>query len=162
MYSIKCKFGRFGSAAGTYINKTTVLCLTPSIQEDPADISEETVVLTVAMNGIDFNDDFSSLEFTFVGTGSSLSTGLVILGTLIFGLLIVAFVIFLGGIQEYFGIRNQQLGRSSYVAPNERGNLAPRAYSRASGGGAVGRRSAMPQSRAGGSSRRFAGSRALD
>jgi hypothetical protein len=60
-YGIKCKFGRFGNSAGTYINKTTILCLTPAIQDEPEDINEETIVLTVAMNGVDFNDDFSEV-----------------------------------------------------------------------------------------------------
>lgn len=58
-YSIKCKFGRFGSTSATYINKTTILCLTPAISEDPAEISTETVTLSVAMNGVDFNEDDS-------------------------------------------------------------------------------------------------------
>jgi len=60
-YGIKCKFGRFGSSPATYINRTTILCLTPNIREAPSDISQEMVDLTVAMNGVDFNDDFSEL-----------------------------------------------------------------------------------------------------
>jgi hypothetical protein len=40
-FGLKCKFGRFGPSSGTYINKTTILCLTPNIQDDPSDISEE-------------------------------------------------------------------------------------------------------------------------
>lgn len=80
------------------MNKTTILCLTPNIQDDPADISQETVVLTVAMNGVDFNEDYSDLEFIFEGTGGSISTWVVILGTLIFGLLVISVLIFLGGL----------------------------------------------------------------
>jgi len=30
-YGLKCKFGRFGSTSATYLNKTTILCLTPNI-----------------------------------------------------------------------------------------------------------------------------------
>ena len=45
-YGIKCKFGRFGQSSGTYINETTILCLTPNIEDDPADISEEEVQVT--------------------------------------------------------------------------------------------------------------------
>jgi len=39
------------------LNDTTILCLTPNIQDDPADISAEIAEVTVAMNGVDFNDD---------------------------------------------------------------------------------------------------------
>jgi hypothetical protein len=38
-YGLKCKFGRFGSSSGTYVNQTTILCLTPNINEDPEDIA---------------------------------------------------------------------------------------------------------------------------
>jgi len=54
------------------------------------------------MNGIDFNDgDTSEVEFTFVGTGGSVSTWVIIMGTLIFGLLIVSILIFFGGLNEF-------------------------------------------------------------
>jgi len=99
-YSIKCKFGRFGTTSATYINRTTILCLTPNIQDDPADISEETVQVTVAMNGIDFNDEYSEVEYAFVGTGGNISVWIIIMATFIFGLLIVSILIFLGGLQE--------------------------------------------------------------
>ena len=55
-------------------------------------------MLTVAMNGVDFNEDYSDLEFIFEGTGGSISTWVVILGTLIFGLLVISVLIFLGGL----------------------------------------------------------------
>jgi len=94
----KCKFGRFGPSSATYINRTTILCLTPNIQEEPSEISTETVSVSVAMNGIDFNEPQTSCEFTFVGTGATASTWVIILGTLIFGLLILAVLVFLSGI----------------------------------------------------------------
>jgi len=68
-YSLKCKFGRFGSSPATYLNKTHILCLTPNLHEGPSEISTETVSLTVAMNGVDYNDDFSNISVVFVGTG---------------------------------------------------------------------------------------------
>lgn len=104
-YGLKCKFGRFGSSTGQYINRTTILCLTPNIIEDPAEVSEETVTVSVALNGIDFNDDYSSCQFTFVGTGGNVSSWVIIMGTLIFGLLIVAILIFLSGLQEFMKVR---------------------------------------------------------
>jgi hypothetical protein len=102
MYGPKCKFGRFGSSQATYINTTTILCLTPTIQDDPSDISEEQVIVSVAMNGVDFNEDISRSVFTFVGTGGGLSTWVIIMGTLIFGLLIVSVLIFVSGMQAWW------------------------------------------------------------
>lgn len=55
-YGIKCKFGRFGTTSATFINMTTILCLTPNIEDDPADISTEVVSVSVAMNGVDFDE----------------------------------------------------------------------------------------------------------
>lgn len=57
--------------------------------------------MTVAMNGVDFNDDYSEVSFMFIGTGGSISVLVIIMGTLIFGLLIVSVLIFLGGLQEF-------------------------------------------------------------
>jgi len=76
------------------------LCLTPNIADDPEDISSETVLLTIAMNGVDYNDDSSQVHFTFTGTGGAVSTWVIILGTLIFGLLIVSVLIFVSGLAE--------------------------------------------------------------
>ena len=67
-YGIKCKFGRFGSAPATYINKTTVLCLTPNTREAPSEVSTETVEINIAMNGVDYNED-SGVSVVFIGTG---------------------------------------------------------------------------------------------
>lgn len=67
-YGIKCRFGRFGSSSATYINRTTILCLTPNTRESPADVSTETVEINVAMNGVDYNED-SGVSVVFTGTG---------------------------------------------------------------------------------------------
>jgi hypothetical protein len=58
------------------------------------------------LNGIDFNDDYSTADFTFIGTGGSVSTWVIIMGTLIFGLLILAIIVFLGGLQELMKAKN--------------------------------------------------------
>ena len=101
-YGIKCKFGRFGSSSATFINKTTILCLTPSISEDPSEISTETVEVSVAMNGVDYNDEDSTLNFQFNGTGGAISTWVIIMGTIIFGLLIVSIVLCLTGLRDWW------------------------------------------------------------
>ena len=138
------------------------MCLTPNIQDDPADISEESVQVTVAMNGVDFNEDYSEVEFTFLGTGGSISTLVIIMGTLIFGLLIVSVLIFLGGLQEFMKQKGREnLPRNSYTHVNERGDIGPAIQSRASNRsrsnyGNVGR----PRSRASDFNQIGAGSRA--
>jgi hypothetical protein len=98
----KCKFGRFGNGPATYINATTILCLTPSISENPKDIYEETVKVTVTMNGEDFNTDHSSAMYTFIGTGGAISLWVVIMGTLVFSLLAISLVIFFNAIMDLF------------------------------------------------------------
>lgn len=30
-YGIECKFGRFGTSMGMYVNKTVIKCMTPSV-----------------------------------------------------------------------------------------------------------------------------------
>lgn len=77
-----------------FVNKTTIKCVTPSIAEDPEDIWRESVRLTVALNGQDFDEDSSELEVTFVGTGSTLSFWPYVVGTLLIGLLLVALFVF--------------------------------------------------------------------
>ena len=104
-YGIKCKFGRFGSASATYINRTTILCLTPNTREAPSEVTTETVEVTVAMNGVDYNED-SQVTIVFVGTGQGMSIMVVIMGTLIFALLILSILVFLFGMQTFFAAKN--------------------------------------------------------
>jgi hypothetical protein len=73
--------------------------LTPNIKDHPSDISTETAELTVAMNGVDYNDEFSDLQVTFIGTGQPMSIWVIIMGTLIFALLIISIIVFLFGLQ---------------------------------------------------------------
>lgn len=73
--------------------------MTPNVREAPADISQETVEVTIAMNGVDYNDDFSDVTVVFVGTGQGMSIWVIIMGTMIFALLIIAIIVFLFGLQ---------------------------------------------------------------
>ena len=73
--------------------------MTPNTREDPSEISTETVEITVAMNGVDYNDDFSDVTVVFVGTGQGMSIWVIIMGTLIFALLIISIIVFLFGLQ---------------------------------------------------------------
>lgn len=99
-YGIQCKFGRFGVGQGSYVNKTTLKCLTPSVSDDPDSIWRETVKITVALNGQDFDEDNSDVEFTFVGTGSTLVFWPYIVSTLLIGLLLVGIIMFCSAILQ--------------------------------------------------------------
>jgi hypothetical protein len=56
---IMCQFGRFGETQAIYINETVIKCVTPAVEDDPDSIYRETVKLTVAMNGQDYDDETS-------------------------------------------------------------------------------------------------------
>jgi uncharacterized membrane protein len=73
--------------------------LTPNIREAPSDISTETAEVTIAMNGVDYNDDMSTVTVQFVGTGQGMSIMVIIMGALIFALLIISIIVFLFGLQ---------------------------------------------------------------
>jgi hypothetical protein len=158
-YGIKCKFGRFGTSTGTYVNQTTILCLTPNIADDPEDISAEAVPITVAMNGVDFNDDYSQADFTFNGTGGVVSTWVVIIGTLIFALLLLAMGICATGLQEFLRRKGEEkVQMQSYTQQRENGGVGLRVASRSTSRNQMGSRANL--SRAGGSRlSRGAGSR---
>merc|ERR1719361_1941978 len=66
---ILCSFEDFGTSMGLYINEAAILCITPHIKGRPEDYCRETVQVTVAMNGQDFNEVQSDAYVTFVGTG---------------------------------------------------------------------------------------------
>lgn len=87
---ILCNFDDFGTSMGMYINETTVMCVTPHIQGHPEDYARETVQVTVAMNGQDFNEMDSDAYVTFVGTGSDSSLLKILLFCILLALLIIA------------------------------------------------------------------------
>lgn len=76
-----------------YVNSTTIKCITPAIEEEPDSIYRETVKLTVAMNGVDHEDQNSELEFTFVGTGTYMVFWPFLVGALLIGLLVAALIL---------------------------------------------------------------------
>jgi len=51
------------------------------------------------MNGYDYDLDANSHDFTFIGTGSYFGLGPAIMGILLMGVLLIAFIIF---VQNYF------------------------------------------------------------
>lgn len=91
-----------------YVNKTTIKCITPTVQDDPEDIWRETVRITVALNGQDFDEEQSDADFTFIGTGSTLVFWPYVLGTLLIGLLLVALIVFCSALLNNISIPNIQ------------------------------------------------------
>ena len=79
---------------GLFINETTIMCVTPHILGHPSDYVRETVQVTVAMNGQDFNEDDSDAYVTFVGTGTSNALLKILLLVLLFALLLLGIVMF--------------------------------------------------------------------
>ena len=80
---IMCQFGRFGETQAIYINETVLKCVTPSVDDDPDSIYRETVKLTISMNGQDYEEETSAVDFTFVGTGTYLVFWPFIIGALL-------------------------------------------------------------------------------
>lgn len=133
-YGIECNFGRFGNGQGMFVNRTTIKCITPSVQEDPEDIWRETVKLTVALNGQDFDEDNSDLDFSFVGSGSTLAFWPWVLGTLLVGLLLVALVVFCSALLNMANVNNivkRPVSRQRpHVIRDAYEQISSRAYSR--------------------------------
>jgi hypothetical protein len=92
--AIKCRFGRVGETIAVYLNSTHVKCVTPSMSESPQDIHRETVVFSLAMNGLSFDEDTSSLEYTFVGTGSMIGMKWVVIAILCLAPCVAGFIYF--------------------------------------------------------------------
>jgi len=84
---MRCKFGRFGESNAVFVNATTVKCTTPPTDDSPDSIYREVVKFSLAMNGQDFMEDSSEIDFTAVGTAPYIS-----FATVVLTLLAVAFV----------------------------------------------------------------------
>jgi hypothetical protein len=86
MSGMRCKFGRFGEASAVYINETFIKCTTPPYDETADSIYKESADISVAMNGVDFNDDVTTANFQFMGTAPYISfvTIILLLGAIAF------------------------------------------------------------------------------
>ena len=128
-----------------YVNKTTIKCVTPSINEDPDTIWRETVKLTVALNGQDFDEETSDADFTFVGTGSTLVFWPYVIGTLLIGLLLVALIVFCSAFLQKISFERIVDQKSSSVRRSNRPYVIRDPYdqftSRAYSAGMMGRSS---------------------
>jgi hypothetical protein len=85
--AMRCKFGRFGESNAVFVNATTVKCTTPPTDDSADSVYREVVKFSLAMNGQDFMEDSSDVDFTEVGTAPYIS-----FATIVLTLLAVAFV----------------------------------------------------------------------
>jgi len=81
---------------GMYINETALLCVSPRVPGDPSDYNRETVLVTVAMNGQDFDEIDSAAHVTFVGTGSDLYIWKWIIAFILVAMILLAAGMFCG------------------------------------------------------------------
>ena len=140
---------------GLYINETAILCITPHVKGRPEDYYRETVQVTIAMNGQDFNDIQSNAYVTFVGTGEDSRLLFFLLAVILIALLILALIACCASMIKYFsmGIQREKPSldanvvslRDSSGSTLQRGSIGA-AYnlnnsSRASGGRNSARRS---------------------
>ena len=114
-YGIMCKFGRFGTGQGRYLNTTAVKCLTPSVTEDADSIWKEEVIILVAMNGQDYNEEKSEAEFTFIGTGSALVFWPYVIACLLIGLLLIALIAFCSAIMQKMSFEKAAVGKGTRI-----------------------------------------------
>lgn len=77
--AMKCKFGRFGEATAIFLNSSCIKCTTPPYDDSPDTIYRETVPVAVALNGQDFAEESSNIEFTFLGTAPYVSFAAILL-----------------------------------------------------------------------------------
>jgi len=79
MSGMRCKFGRFGDASAIYINETFIKCTTPPFDDGADTIYKESAAISVAMNGVDYNEDVTTADFQFMGTAPYISFVTIIL-----------------------------------------------------------------------------------
>lgn len=133
---IICNFEDFGNSMGMYINETTLLCVTPHIKGRPEDFYRETVQVTIAMNGQDFNEVQSDAYVTFVGTGSDYSIIYFLIMIILLALLILALISLCLAFMRYFLMKGERKSiqantlalRESSTGSVQRGSLENARY----------------------------------
>ena len=90
---LSCSFEKFGTSLGTFVNDTTVLCMSPHFEGSPEDYEREQVTVAVAMNGQDFNEIESQATIIFVGTGENGGFWHFLIGAMLITLFLVALAV---------------------------------------------------------------------
>ena len=70
-------------------------CTTPPTDEPADEIYKETVVFSLAMNGQDFQEDDSEIEFTFNGTAPFISFATIVMTILAIGFVSFAVIVYI-------------------------------------------------------------------
>lgn len=112
---IKCKFGRFGETTGVYVNSTAVKCANPSMSITPDQMASETIQFQLTMNGLDYDIDQTSLQFTFVGTGSDFGLGPTFVLIIMASLLIAAMIYVVQEATLLESIKEKVMGNNDQV-----------------------------------------------
>ena len=116
--AIKCRFGRVGETIAVFLNTTHVKCVTPSMIEAPEDVHRETVVFSLSMNGMTFDDDTSSLEYTFVGTGNLIGLKGIVIAILLLAPCAAGFIYFSQSAAMSFSFQPPAVGNNSRGRPS--------------------------------------------
>lgn len=107
-YGIYCKFGKYGTTPGAIINSTLVKCVTPTINERPESLDKDTVVVSVAQNGQNFNENESACDYTFTGTGEGSSFWPWILALVLLFILLIALLLCIAAIVQMRSTRKHR------------------------------------------------------
>lgn len=107
-YGIFCKFGKYGTTPGAIVNSTLVKCVTPTINERPESLDKDTVVVSVAQNGQNFNDNESACDYTFTGTGEGSSFWPWILALVLLFILLIALLLCIAAIVQMRSTRKHR------------------------------------------------------
>lgn len=120
MHSIVCRFGGYGDVPAVYLNKTNIRCMTPDTKLLRKDLHQDTVPLSLALNGQDFMEIGT---YTFKGSASGLWVVLMWLGLVI---LIVAIIVLLGILisKYYDGLPLPEALRGLFPQPVEEGRVS--------------------------------------
>lgn len=110
---MRCKFGFLGTMPAVYINRTTIICVTPAVH-DPKDIPLDgvSVDLTLAMNGQDYTTNENEIQIKFIGTDKDnemipMIYIIVFVSTILFILLFAAITVFCFGLKKMYMAKSQ-------------------------------------------------------
>lgn len=134
---LTCAFDYLGKSLGMYVNETTVLCMPPNFAGTPADYYREQVIVTVSMNGQDFNEELSEAQITFVGTGSNPIIMHFIIGSILLALLVLAALSLFMSVKDYKVVKDgpkKQLEPHTYTLRWSEGTVPKASLSMQSAG----------------------------
>lgn len=109
-----CRFGEYGLVPAVFENRTMIKCATPETNLKRGDISEQTVLVELAMNGQDF---FPVGQYKFQGSASGLWVVLLWLLMVIMFALIVVLI----GVACYYAWHNLSLPKINWPQLGRRG-----------------------------------------